>query len=124
MPSRNGAILQLSHTLSYHVQGGTSVPTNLYIVNEVFNNPRAMRIPHYCPLAKIRPLVGRYVLPEVVAVRVPLLHLSNFQINDWPDLSAKSYAIMELREICKFYIFCCLVICDGTLTYLLFDLNY
>ncbi|KAJ6969360.1 hypothetical protein NC653_037122 [Populus alba x Populus x berolinensis] len=34
--------------------------------------------------------------PEVVAVRVPLLHLSNFQINDWPELSAKSYAVMVL----------------------------
>ncbi|MBA0805357.1 hypothetical protein Gohar_004879, partial [Gossypium harknessii] len=44
----------------------------------------------------IRPLVGRYVPPEVVAVRVPLLHLSNFQINDWPELSAKSYAVMVL----------------------------
>jgi ethylene receptor len=32
----------------------------------------------------------------VAAVRVPLLHLSNFQINDWPELSAKSYAIMVL----------------------------
>ena len=40
--------------------------------------------------------MGRYVPPEVVAVRVPLLHLSNFQINDWPDLSAKSYALMVL----------------------------
>ena len=32
----------------------------------------------------------------MAAVRVPLLHLSNFQINDWPELSAKSYAIMVL----------------------------
>ncbi|KAE9615875.1 putative histidine kinase [Lupinus albus] len=96
MPSRSGLNLQLSHTLTCHVQVGSTVPNNLPIVNEVFSSPRAMRIPHTCPLARIRPLVGRYVLPEVVAVRVPLLHLSNFQINDWPDLSAKSYAIMVL----------------------------
>lgn len=96
MPSRSGLNLQLSHTLTYHVQVGSTVPTNLPIVNEVFNSPRATRIPHTCPLARIRPLVGRYVPPEVVAVRVPLLHLSNFQINDWPDLSAKSFAIMVL----------------------------
>ncbi|KAI9090133.1 hypothetical protein K1719_028829 [Acacia pycnantha] len=94
MPSRSGLDLQLSHTLNYHVQVGSSVPTNQPIVNEVFNSPRAIRIPHTCPLARIRPLVGRYV--EVVAVRVPLLHLSNFQINDWPDLSARGYAIMVL----------------------------
>lgn len=96
MPSRSGLNLHLSHTLNYQVQVGSSVPTNQPIVNEVFNSPRAIRIPHTCPLARIRPLVGRYVPPEVVAVRVPLLHLSNFQINDWPDLSARSYAIMVL----------------------------
>jgi ethylene receptor len=36
------------------------------------------------------------VPPKVVAVRVPLLHLSNFPINDWPDRSSKSFAIMVL----------------------------
>ncbi|KAK7269654.1 hypothetical protein RIF29_22388 [Crotalaria pallida] len=96
MPSRSTANLQLSHSLSYHVQVGSTVPTNLHIVNEVFSSPKAMTIPHTCPLARIKPLVGRYVSPQVVAVRVPLLHLSNFQINDWPELSAKSYAIMVL----------------------------
>lgn len=96
MPSRTGMNLELSHTLNYQMQVGSTVPLNLPIVNEVFNSARAVRIPYTCPLARIRHLVGRYVPPEVVAVRVPLLHLSNFQINDWPDLSAKSYAIMVL----------------------------
>ncbi|XP_048336003.1 ethylene response sensor 1 isoform X1 [Ziziphus jujuba] len=96
MPSETGSNLQLSHTLNYQIQVGSSVPINLPIVNEVFNSAQAMRIPYTCPLARIRPLVGRYVPPEVVAVRVPLLNLSNFQMNDWPDLSAKSYAIMVL----------------------------
>uniref|UniRef100_A0A2N9IB07 histidine kinase n=1 Tax=Fagus sylvatica TaxID=28930 RepID=A0A2N9IB07_FAGSY len=95
MPSRTGMNLQLTHTLNSQIQGST-VPLSDSIVNEVFNNARATRIPYTCPLARFRPLVGRYVLPEVVAVRVPLLPLSNFQINDWPDLSAKSYAIMVL----------------------------
>ncbi|EXB95735.1 Ethylene response sensor 1 [Morus notabilis] len=96
MPSRSGLNLQLSHTLNYHIKVGSSIPMNLPIISEVFNSARAMRIPYTCPLARIRPLVGRYVPPEVVAVRVPLLYLSNFQINDWPDVSAKSYAIMVL----------------------------
>ncbi|KAL5560940.1 hypothetical protein UlMin_030687 [Ulmus minor] len=96
MPSRTGLNLQLSHTLNYRIQYSSSIAVDLPIVNDVFNSVRAMRIPYTCPLARIRPLVGRYVPPEVVAVRVPLLHLSNFQINDWPDLSAKSYAIMVL----------------------------
>lgn len=93
MPSRTGKDLQLSHTLNYQVQVGATVQINLPLVNEVFSTARAIRIPYNCPLARIRPLVGS---PEVVAVRVPLLHLSNFQINDWPDLSAKRYAIMVL----------------------------
>ena len=96
MPSRRGLDLQLSHTLNNLIPIGSSVPSNLPIVNEVFNSAEAIRIPHTCPLARIKPPMGRYVPPEVVAVRVPLLHLSNFQINDWPDLSAKSYALMVL----------------------------
>ncbi|KAK4766007.1 hypothetical protein SAY87_007649 [Trapa incisa] len=96
MPSRNGMSLQLSHTLHHQISVGSNIPTNLPIVNEVFNSPQAMRIPYTCPLARIRPLVGRYMPPEVVAVRVPLLNLLDFQINDWPDLSAKSYAVMVL----------------------------
>lgn len=96
MPSRSGLNLQLSHTLNYRVQVGSAVPTNLPIVNEVFKSPKTIRIPHTCPLARVGPLAGRYMPPEAVAVRVPLLHVSNFQINDWPDLSAKSYAILVL----------------------------
>nr|AAL66204.1 putative ethylene receptor [Pyrus communis] len=96
MPSRTGMNLELSHTLNYHIQAGSSVSIDLPEVNEAFNSSQAIRIPYTCPLARIRPLVGRYVPPEVVALRVPLLNLSNFQINDWPDVSAKSYAIMVL----------------------------
>lgn len=96
MPSRRGLNLQLSHTLNNMIPVGSAVPSNLPIINEIFNSAQAIHIPHTCPLARIRTSVGRYVPPEVVAVRVPLLHLSNFQINDWPELSAKSYAVMVL----------------------------
>lgn len=96
MPSRSGSSLQLSHTLRHHITVRSSVPINLPIVNQVFSSSHAIIIPHTSPLARIRPLSGRYAPPEVAAVRVPLLHLSNFQINDWPELSAKSYAVMVL----------------------------
>ncbi|KAF6141264.1 hypothetical protein GIB67_024348 [Kingdonia uniflora] len=96
MPSRTGLNLELSHTLRHQIPVGLSVSINLPVVTQVFNSNDAMRIPHTCPLARIRSPAGRYVPPEVVAVRVPLLHLSNFQINDWPELSAKSYAVMVL----------------------------
>ncbi|KAL8054739.1 hypothetical protein ABFX02_04G012000 [Erythranthe guttata] len=96
MPSQRGLTLQLSHTLSNLIPVGSTVPINLPIVNEVFGSNEAIRIPYTCPLASVRPLPGRYVSPEVVAVRVPLLHLSDFHINNWPELSAKSYAVMVL----------------------------
>ncbi|KAF5732625.1 ethylene response sensor 1-like [Tripterygium wilfordii] len=96
MPSHGGVNLHLSHTLNYQIQVASSVPINLPVVKRVLDSAQAERIPYTCPLARIRPLVGRYVPPEVVAVRVPLLHLSNFQINNWPNLSTKSYAIMVL----------------------------
>ncbi|KAK1315635.1 Ethylene receptor [Acorus calamus] len=96
MPSRTDHNLHLSHTLRHQAPVGVIVSTNLPIVNQVFSSNRAVRIPHTCPLARIKPIAGRYVPPEVVAVRVPLLHLSNFQINDWPEFSARSYAVMVL----------------------------
>ncbi|KAL5983659.1 mitochondrial 2-enoyl thioester reductase [Asimina triloba] len=91
MPSRNGMVLQLSHTLRHQVLVGATVSIQLPIVNQVFSSSRAMRIPPACPLARIRHITGRYVPPDVVAVRIPLIHLS-----DWPELSAKGYAIMVL----------------------------
>ncbi|KAG8389523.1 hypothetical protein BUALT_Bualt02G0238200 [Buddleja alternifolia] len=96
MPSQRGLNLQLSHTLSNLIPIGSTVPVNLPIVDEIFRSDEAIHIPHTCPLAKIRPIAGGYVCTEVVAVRVPLLHLSNFHINNWPELSAKSYAVMVL----------------------------
>ncbi|KAK2965211.1 hypothetical protein RJ640_019966 [Escallonia rubra] len=96
MPSRRGSNLQLSHTLNNLIPYGSTVPMSLPTVNEVFNSADAIRVPHTCPLTRIRPPLGRYAPPEAVAIRVPLLHLSNFQINDWPELSARSYAVMVL----------------------------
>lgn len=96
MPSCTGLNLELSHTLRHQIPIGSTVPINLPIINKIFNSNGAIQIPHTCPLARIRPLTGRYVPPEVVAVRVPLLNLSNFQNNDWPELSGKSYAVMIL----------------------------
>nr|AKK51795.1 ethylene response sensor [Oncidium hybrid cultivar] len=96
MPLRTGLHLQLSHTLNNKIPVGSVVSINLPIVNQIFNSSRAGRIPNTCPLARFQPYTGRYVPQEVVAVRVPLLHLSNFQINDWPELSPKSFAVLVL----------------------------
>ncbi|KAL9251255.1 Ethylene receptor-like protein [Drosera capensis] len=96
MPSQTGLTLHLSHTLNHSLPVGSSVPMNLPIVTEILNNTGVMRISHTCPLARARTTTGRHVAPEAVAVRVPLLHLLNFQINDWPDIPAKSYAVMVL----------------------------
>ncbi|GJM94653.1 hypothetical protein PR202_ga11320 [Eleusine coracana subsp. coracana] len=96
MPSRSGTTLQLSHTIHSNAPLGSLVPINLPIVSKIFNSNRAERIPYNCPLASVKTQKSRYVPPEVVAIRVPLLQLTNFQINDWPELSAKSFAVMVL----------------------------
>ncbi|GAB4829950.1 mitochondrial 2-enoyl thioester reductase [Ancistrocladus abbreviatus] len=98
MPSQTGMQLRLSHTLNHSMQVGFTIPTNSPGIAEIFNSTGVVRIQHTNPLLRTRTVAGRYAMPgpEAVAVRVPLLHLSNFQINDWPDISAKSYAVMVL----------------------------
>ncbi|CAN4091386.1 unnamed protein product [Withania somnifera] len=94
MPCQGGLTLQLSHNLNNLIPLGSTVPINLPIINEIFSSPEAIQIPHMNPLARMRN-ASRYIPPEVVAVRVPLLHLSNFT-SDWPELSSRSYAVMVL----------------------------
>ncbi|PPD74740.1 hypothetical protein GOBAR_DD28322 [Gossypium barbadense] len=95
MPTRTGLELQLSYTLRQQNPVGYTVPIHLPVINQVFSSSHAVKISPKCPVARIRP-AGKYMPGEVVAVRVPLLHLSNFQINDWPELSTKQYALMVL----------------------------
>ncbi|XP_057535881.1 probable ethylene response sensor 1 [Amaranthus tricolor] len=96
MPSQTGMTMRLSHTLNHSMVVGSTVTMNLSFVSEIFNTNRAVRIPHTCPLVKARQVAGRYGSPDVVAVRVPLLHHSNFLINDWADVPSESYAVMVL----------------------------
>ncbi|XWS16807.1 hypothetical protein CRYUN_Cryun33cG0012300 [Craigia yunnanensis] len=95
MPTRTGLELQLSYTLRQQNPVGYTVPIHLPVINQVFSSSRAVKISPNCPVARLRP-AGKYIPGEVVAIRVPLLHLSNFQINDWPELSTKRYALMVL----------------------------
>ncbi|KAJ4847170.1 mitochondrial 2-enoyl thioester reductase [Turnera subulata] len=96
MPTRTGLELQLSYTLRQQNPVGYTVPIQLPVINQVFSTNRAVKISPNCPVARLRPLAGKYMPGEVVAIRVPLLHLSNFQINDWPELSTRRYALMVL----------------------------
>lgn len=96
MPTRTGLELQLSYTLRQQNPVGFTIPIQHPVINQVFSSNRAVKISPNCPVARLRPLAGKYMPGEVVAVRVPLLHLSNFQINDWPELSTKRYALMVL----------------------------
>nr|AGD95023.1 ethylene receptor 1 [Cucurbita pepo] len=96
MPTRSGLELQLSYTLHQQNPVGYTVPINLPVISQVFSSNRAVKISPNSPVARLRPLAGSYVPGEVVAVRVPLLHLSHFQINDWPELSTKRFALMVL----------------------------
>ncbi|XP_022734528.1 ethylene receptor-like [Durio zibethinus] len=91
MPTCTGLELQLSYTLRQQNPVGYTVPIHLPVINKVFSSSHAVKISPNCPVARLRP-AGKYIPGEVVAVRVPLLHLSNFQINDWPE----RYALMVL----------------------------
>lgn len=95
MPTRTGLELQLSYTLRQQNPVGHTVPIHLPVINQVFSTNRAVKISPNCPVARLRPHAGKYMPGEVVAVRVPLLNLSNFQIYDWPAVSS-SYALMVL----------------------------
>ncbi|KAH6788772.1 Signal transduction histidine kinase [Perilla frutescens var. frutescens] len=96
MPTRTGLELHLSYTLRHQNPVGLTVPIHLPVINQVFNTNHAVKISPNSPVAaRLRP-AGRYMPGEVVAVRVPLLHVSNFQIHDWPERSTKSYAMMVL----------------------------
>ncbi|CAI0461360.1 unnamed protein product [Linum tenue] len=88
MPTRTGLELQLAYTLRQQNPVGYTVPIHLPVINQVFSSNRAVKISPNSPVARLRPLAGKYP-GEVVAVRVPLLHLSNFQIT-------KRYALMVL----------------------------
>ncbi|XP_057534505.1 ethylene receptor-like isoform X2 [Amaranthus tricolor] len=96
MPTRTGLELQLAYTLRQQNPVGFTVPIQLPVINQVFSTNRAVKISPNCPVARIRSITGKHIPGEVVAVRVPLLHFSNFQINDWPELSTKRYALMVL----------------------------
>ncbi|KAF3445399.1 hypothetical protein FNV43_RR10575 [Rhamnella rubrinervis] len=96
MPTRTGLELQLSYTLRQQNPVGYTVPIHLPVINQVFTSNHAIKISPNSPIARLRPIAGKYMPGEVVAVRVPLLHISNFQINDWPELSTKRYALMVL----------------------------
>lgn len=96
MPTRSGLELQLSYTLRHQNPVGFTVPIQSPAINQVFSTNRAVKISPTSPVARLRPASGKYMLGEVVAVRVPLLHLNNFQIYDWPELTTKRYALMVL----------------------------
>lgn len=96
MPTRSGMELQLSHTLRQQNHMAYTVPIKHPNISQVFSTNRAIGIPPTSPIAMIRPRTGKYMTGDVVAVRVPLLHLSNFHMNDWPEPSKRQYALMVL----------------------------
>ncbi|KAK1354263.1 Ethylene receptor [Heracleum sosnowskyi] len=96
MPSQRTLSMELTHSLNSLLCFGYCVPIHVPIVSEIFNSAEAIRIPHTCPLAKIRYDVRTDYPPQIVAVRVPLLKHSNFEFYDGPELVTECYAIMVL----------------------------
>jgi ethylene receptor len=96
MPTKNGQELQLSHTLRQTDFGLITVPIHHTTIKQVFSSNRAVVISPNSPVCISRPRQGKYAIGDVVAVRVPLLHLTNFHPGDWPDSSKRLFALMVL----------------------------
>ena len=96
MPTRNALELQLSHTLRQASPLPITVPIHHPTIKQVFSSNRAVVISPNSPVALTRPRSSKYMTGDVVAVRVPLLHLSNFCAGEWPESSHKAYALMVL----------------------------
>ena len=69
---QNRSYSELYRARNDRIRVGGFVPRSLLVVGEVLSSASGMCIPCSCPLARIRPLAGRFVPTEVVAVRVPL----------------------------------------------------
>jgi ethylene receptor len=96
MPTKNGQELQLSHTLRQTDFGLITVPIHHTTIKQVFSSNRAVVISPNSPVCISRPRQGKYAIGDVVAVRVPLLPLTNFHPGDWPDSSKRLFALMVL----------------------------
>ncbi|KAJ7566470.1 hypothetical protein O6H91_02G104600 [Diphasiastrum complanatum] len=96
MPTRNGLELQLTHRLRHIPSLPVTVPIHHPDIMRVFSTNHAVRIPSNSPVASTRRHNGKYVPGDVVAVRVPLLHLNNFHIAEWPEPAKKPFALMVL----------------------------
>lgn len=95
MPSPDGQELQLKNALraeSLHV----TVPIHHPTIKQVFSTPRAVVISPNSPVCVTRIRGAKYMTGEVVAIRVPLLHLTNFHFSDWPDAGTRPFALMVL----------------------------
>eukprot|EP00897_Mesotaenium_endlicherianum_P004788 jgi/Mesen1/4337/ME000022S03626 len=95
MPTMNGMEIQLSHTLRQANPMPITVPIQHPTIKQVFSSNRAVVISPNSPVALTRPRSSKYMTGDVVAVRVPLLHLQSFNKGDWSD-SSRSYALMVL----------------------------
>lgn len=96
MPTTNSMDLQLTLTLRQQNPVPITVPIQHPTIKQVFSSNRAVVISPNSPVALRRPRSSKVLTGDVVAVRVPLLHLSNFYTGDWPDSGARSYALMVL----------------------------
>ncbi|CAM6038085.1 unnamed protein product [Sphagnum compactum] len=99
MPSRNGQELQLSHMLRQTLDtaaGPVTVPIHHITIKQVFSSNRTVVISPNSPVCISRPRQGKYAIGDVVAVRVPLLHLTTFHHADWPDSNKQPFALIVL----------------------------
>ncbi|KAF6156076.1 hypothetical protein GIB67_038068, partial [Kingdonia uniflora] len=65
IPTRTGLELQLSYILRHQNPVGFTISIQLPVINQVFSSNRAIKISPNSPVARLRPLVGKYIHGEV-----------------------------------------------------------
>ncbi|EFJ32375.1 ethylene response two-component response regulator [Selaginella moellendorffii] len=106
MPNRSGTELELFRSLRSPNAVAASVPVHHPDIKLVFGANRAVVIPSSSPVAiHVLTAAGnafarsscRYAPGEVLAVRVPFLHLNDFRVGDWSQAHGhRPFALMVL----------------------------
>ncbi|XP_074278992.1 putative ethylene response sensor 1 [Silene latifolia] len=96
VPSRTNNTLCLSQCFKGKVPIGTTVSMSLPVLAQIFGSVKPVRIPLTCPLVKTTSICERCMSPDIVAIRVPLLHFPRSGRHDWLNTSAMRYGVMVL----------------------------
>ncbi|KAH9608880.1 hypothetical protein KSS87_000976, partial [Heliosperma pusillum] len=96
VPSRTNYTLCLSQCFKGNMPIGSTVSMSLPVLAQIFGSVKPVRIPLTCPLVKTTLICERCMSPDIVAIRVPLLHFPRSGRNDGLNPNAMRYGVIVL----------------------------